>query len=151
MYLQLKGQKRTLIIFCFFLDSADFKTTAYETLTLFKQRKTPVSKPKRKSWKKRMEVQDQKWKDHKEEILNCKLKTCFLSGSCQICNKASMIKCEECFKNLCAACDKDVHLELPLHNRSSFVNGFLEPLAPTQCLNFDGSKFSISIQLFNST
>ena len=98
-----------------------------------------------------MEIQDQKWIDHKEEVLDCKVKSYFLSGSCQICNKAqSIIKCEECFKNLCAACDEDVHSELPLHNRSSFVNGYLEPLAPTLCLNLDGSEFFISIQLFNS-
>ena len=93
-----------------------------------------------------MEVQDQKWRDERNDVMDCKKATFALSGKCQLCNKIlAILKCKECCKDICQQCDQTIHPDLPLHNRSSFTQGFLEPLPPTECVGDDGVAFSTGI------
>lgn len=102
-------------------------------MLLLSTRHTQTTKKKKKTWSQRMEIEDQKWSEKRTDILDCLKSTYSLSHICQICREEqSILKCTECLKDICSACDLIVHENYPFHNRSSFESGHLEPILPTE-------------------
>ena len=128
---------------CFF--SKDFDSTLSEIISLLNTRNTSKTvKPKKKTWCQRMEIEDKKWNEKREELINYTKATYSLSKLCQVCReKQPILKCMECSKGYCSFCDLNVHEDLPFHNRSSFESGYFEPLLPTECFNDEGALTNV--------
>ena len=59
-----------------------------------------------------------------------------LTGKCDVCKeREAVIKCSNCFlDHLCFLCDEIVH-NIETHDRSSFVDGYFQPLLVIEALN----------------
>ena len=121
--------------------------TLKQTMMLYNERKENEKKKKKKSWRQRMENVDKKWEERRHEVLNNVKSTYVVLEQCSCGNKA-IIRCSDCHNDLCISCDKEKHFLLPLHNRSSFVKGYLEPLLPNECLDDKGRIQSIGMMLY---
>jgi hypothetical protein len=66
------------------------------------------------------------------------------SRQCQACHDDNaVLKCYQCAQLLCSGCDRQTHIQTPLHDRVTWVMGTHQPLTPTQIINKDGKEFSI--------
>ena len=110
-----------------FFFSKNFDSTLSEIISLLNTRHTPkIIKQKKKTWCQRMEVEDKKWNERREELINYTKATYSLSKLYQVCReKQPILKCMECSKYYCSFCNLNVHKDLPFYNRSSFESGYL--------------------------
>ena len=55
-----------------------------------------------------------------------------ICGNCL--SGTSSVWCSQCYKDICASCDRDMLHQNPLHDRSSYINGYKAPLSPLEVL-----------------
>ena len=60
-----------------------------------------------------------------------------VDGNCTVCReRKGIIKCKQCYNNvLCFICDDIVHTANPLHDRSAYLDEYLQPLLPLEIVN----------------
>lgn len=93
-------------------------------------------KKKRKTWFQRAQTTHLDWESIRPSIWKYLLEEEHVDGLCDFCDKKAVIKCCDCNLNiLCQSCDKNFHQAYPYHNRFSFIDGFLQPLSPLECIN----------------
>ena len=99
-----------------------------------------------------MNALEESWSDRRaklfEFVFECETPS---SSICEICcKKDSVIQCGDCesWGNfMCEDCDSEIHFCKPLHNRSTFTNGFLQSIASNKYVH-DGFTELIEKGLF---
>jgi hypothetical protein len=63
------------------------------------------------TWKNRMEAQDTRWKERRDEIFEESIKSsCINKGAlCSLCQNQAFVRCQTCRYHLCSNCDKTIH------------------------------------------
>jgi len=65
------------------------------------------------------------WDSCRRPLLEAMLSREGCIGSCSNCFVSSaVIRCTECRKVFCTACDQHIHESLPLHDREAFIDVF---------------------------
>ena len=101
-------------------------------------------------WTKRMQSAETIWENSRSAIFAAVLKSCAtpnIEVVCSVCKEDSaVIRCRDCGPTalLCNNCDKTIHDAKPLHDRDIWVNGFYQPVPPTETVSTDGSPDSNS-------
>uniref|UniRef100_A0A7M5WXJ8 CxC3 like cysteine cluster domain-containing protein n=2 Tax=Clytia hemisphaerica TaxID=252671 RepID=A0A7M5WXJ8_9CNID len=94
-------------------------------------------KRKNKSWSQRRNAVEEKWEEHREDILSAVILNNSFDGLCQYCKFEKIaVKCDTCFwKKLCIKCDEKLHVEYPMHNRIGIFDGFKRTLSPSETVD----------------
>jgi hypothetical protein len=101
-------------------------------------------------WTKRMQSVEAVWENSRSAIFAAILKSHSvptLEAVCFSCREDSaVILCRQCGPTvlLCNKCDMTVHETKPLHDRDVWLNGFYQPVPPTETVLSDGSLGFIS-------
>ena len=79
------------------------------------------------------------WRKGRSVIRDALLKAEILYSKCSNCQeKEAVIRCETCNGSLWHVCNNIVHKMLPLHDRTTFIDGYEHPLLPLETLNHEG-------------
>ena len=100
------------------------------------------------TWKVRMEAQDTRWKERRDQIYEESIKSsCINKGAlCSLCqNQQAFVRCQTCRYHLCSNCDKTIHTKQVTHQRKCEVNNCLHSLQPTEFLTNEGNLETQSI------
>lgn len=99
------------------------------------------------TWKNRMEAQDTRWKERRDEIYEESIKSsCINKGAlCSLCQNQAFVWFQTCRYNLCSKCDKTIHTKQLTHQRKCEVNNCLHSLQSTEFLTNEGNLETLSI------
>ena len=79
------------------------------------------------------------WRKTRSVIRDALLKAEILCSKCSnFQEKEAVIQCGTCNGSLCHVCDDIIHKMLPLHDRTTFIDGYEHPLLPLETLNHEG-------------
>ena len=96
-------------------------------------------------WTKRMQSVEAIWENSRSAIFAAVLKSHAVPDSeedCLMCQEnRAVVRCRHCGPTalLCNSCDETTHETKPLHDRDIWVNGFYQPVPPTETVLTDGS------------
>lgn len=96
-------------------------------------------------WTKRMQSVEAVWENSRSTIFAAVLKshaTPNIEAVCFMCREdRAVVRCRHCGPTalLCSNCDEATHETNPLHDREIWVNGFYQPVPPTETVLTDGS------------
>lgn len=99
--------------------------------------KTRKKKYSHKGWHERIVVSHEQWTSNRNIIWDTLISEEAICDTCDVCDeKKAVVKCNDCTqKNLCYNCDTIIHLVNPLHDRSCYLERYLEPLTPLDVVN----------------
>jgi hypothetical protein len=96
-------------------------------------------------WTKIMQSVEAVWENSRFTIFAAVLKshaTPNIEAVCFMCREdRAVVRCRHCGPTalLCSNCDEATHETNPLHDREIWVNGFYQPVPPTETVLTDGS------------
>lgn len=100
---------------------------------------TQKRKYKTKSWVERNVITIAQWRKNRSVIRDTLLKAEILCSKCSNCQEEEVvIRCGTCNGSLCHVCDYIVYKMLPLHDITTFIDGYEHPFLPLETLNHEG-------------
>ena len=86
-----------------------------------------------------MNTEMENWKNHQSEIASYLVNMAYPENQlCFVCgNERAVVRCQDCHTFFCPCRDKITHSELPLHCRSTYIEGYEQPLSHMDVLDDD--------------
>ena len=92
-------------------------------------------------WQKRVENLEENWETIRKTIFTSVLSSLAPPSSpvlcCRCAANEAVLRCRQCgvLQYLCAQCDDDTHCSQPLHDREVWLDGYFQPISPTQSVS----------------
>ena len=128
----------------------ELRSSIMETIKTLTESLPRKVKPKKRTWKQRMDNSETVWEQSREAILSRVISNSCITETCRMCNSlCAQISCEDCLERyLCFKCDEARYIYYPFHNRISHAAGYRVPLASNEIIDENGNIVTAGLDIF---